>query len=367
MRRCEKCVMPDTRPGIYFDDQGVCQACGAEEQKNKTNWDKRLEELKTLCDKYRGVNGNAPDCVIAVSGGKDSHFQTYVMKELMGMNPLLVTVEDNFPMTEAGKHNIQNISEAFSCNIISLKPSIKVQKLLMRYMFEKYAKPTWFLDRLIYTHPVRVAMKFGIKLVIYGENVGYEYGGIHRVETYSAKDQINNGAASTVDWKEFEDIGLTMKDLQMCEYPSSDEMESTELDPIYLSYFVRWSSYNNYQIAKKLGFRDLTHEWRREHTFEDYDQVDSRAYLVHPWLKYPKFGHASATDYASKYIRYGLITREQGMELVRRYDHVLDQLAMEDFCKFVGYTVREFWEIVDKFYNPDLFERDSSGLWKLKE
>ena len=109
MRYCKRCVMPDTRPGIRFDGEGVCQACRAEEKKDKTDWNARFEELKKLCDRLRS-KGNSYDCIIAISGGKDSHFQTHVMKELMGMNPLLVTVEDNFPMTQAGMHNIKNIS-----------------------------------------------------------------------------------------------------------------------------------------------------------------------------------------------------------------------------------------------------------------
>ncbi|TFH42199.1 MAG: N-acetyl sugar amidotransferase, partial [ANME-2 cluster archaeon] len=119
MKYCNKCVMPHTRPGISFDEEGICQACRVNEQKNRIDWDARLEELKIICDKYRSTRGEGHDCIIAVSGGKDSHYQTYVMKELMGMNPLLVTVEDNFPMTAAGMHNIKNISEEFGCDIIS--------------------------------------------------------------------------------------------------------------------------------------------------------------------------------------------------------------------------------------------------------
>jgi len=129
---------------------------------------------------------------------------------------------------------------------------------------------------------------------------------------------------------------------------------------------VRWNSYKNYLFAKKRGFQDLTHEWRREHTFEDFDQVDSRAYLVHPWMKYPKFGHQNATDYASKFVRYGLITREEAIELVKKYDHKIDQLVVRDFCEFLGYSTYEFWNIVDRFYNPDFFEKNQYGEWMLK-
>ena len=102
MKYCTKCVMPDTRPGITFDENGVCSACQSYENRKKVDYNKRFEELKQLCDKYRGCNGpNGYDCMIAVSGGKDSHFQTYLFKEVLGMNPLLVSVEDNFPMTNA--------------------------------------------------------------------------------------------------------------------------------------------------------------------------------------------------------------------------------------------------------------------------
>lgn len=146
MKFCCKCVMPETRPGILFDSEGVCQACRAEEQKEKTDWNARFKELEKICNYYRN-NGKTYDCLIAMSGGKDSHYQTYVMKELMKMNPLLVTVEDNFPMTDAGIHNLKNISEEFGCDIISLKPNIKVQKNIMRKTFEKYGKPTWYIDR----------------------------------------------------------------------------------------------------------------------------------------------------------------------------------------------------------------------------
>src|SRR5690606_3391628 len=153
-------------------------------------------ELVELCDKYRGINGpDGYDCMIAVSGGKDSHFQVYVFKELLNMNPLLVSVEDNFKMTEAGKHNLKNISEAFGCDLISMKPNIKAQKAMMKYTFEKYGKPTYFIDRYIYTYPLHMAVKFNTSLLIYGENVAYEYGGNNAVETYSARDQIQNGVA----------------------------------------------------------------------------------------------------------------------------------------------------------------------------
>lgn len=365
MKYCKNCVMPDTRPGIIFDAEGVCSACRSYEKRTLIDWNKRWKELEAICDKYRGCNGDGWDCAIAVSGGKDSHFQVHLMKNILKMNPVLFSVEDNFPMTDAGQHNIKNISEEFGCNIFSLKPDIKTQKKLMRYMFEKYGKPTWYIDRLIYTYPLHMALKFNTPLLVYGENVSYEYGGTDAVETYSAKAQLDNGVASGISDEELiNNAGVTKEDLFLTKAPDKDEM--AKLDPMYVSYFLPWNSFANYEFAKKHGFHDLTHEWNRTQHIECFDQVDSRAYLVHSWLKYPKFGHASATDYASRMIRYGLITREKAIELVKEHDSKLDPLCVRDFCEFAGYTETEFWQIIDGLYNKELFEKGLSGEWTLK-
>lgn len=364
MQYCKSCVMPDTRPGIAFED-GVCSACKSYENRRNIDWDARWKEFESLCDKYRGSNGDGYDCAIAVSGGKDSHYQVHLMKNVMNMNPILFSVEDNFPMTEAGKHNIQNISEEFGCNIISIKPDIRAQKKLTRYMFETYGKPTWFIDRLIYTYPLYMALKFNTPLLVYGENISYEYGGNASEDTYSAKNQLLNGVAVDIDAEELiNNVHVTPNDLTLTKAPSKDELN--KLDPIYISYFVPWNSIENYEFAKKHGFHDLTHEWKRTHHVEDFDQVDSRGYIVHSWMKYPKFGHQFATDYASRFIRYGMISRDEAIELVKNHDAFLDPLCVRDFCDFCGYSESEFWKIVDRFYNPELFEKDKNGNWLLK-
>ena len=365
MKYCVKCVMPDTRPGIALNGEGVCSACQSYERRKNINWNERWKQFEKICDKYRGMNGNGYDCAIAVSGGKDSHYQVYLMKEVMKMNPILFSVEDNFKMTEAGKHNIKNISEEFGCSIISLKQDIKTQKKLMRYTFEQYGKPTWYIDRLIYTYPLIMALKFNTPLLVYGENVSYEYGGTDYEETYSAKGQMNNGVASDIDFKELCSIdGIDLKALAMLEAPNTEDME--KLDPVYISYFVEWNSFANYLFAKRRGFHDLQHEWDRSHHVENFDQIDSRAYLVHSWMKYPKFGHASATDYAARFVRYGLMTREEAVEAVRLHDGKLDSMCVRDFIEFLGYSESEFWNIVDRFYNTDLFKKNEFGEWVLK-
>ncbi len=367
MKYCTECVMPSTRPGITFNEKGVCAACQSYKKREEVNYEERWQELVNLCDKYRGMNGpNGYDCMIAVSGGKDSHYQVYIMKEKMGMNPLLVSVEDNFPMTKAGIHNIKNISEAFGCDVISMKPNLQAQKKITKYAFEEYGKPTYLVDRYIYTYPLHMATKFNTPLLVYGENIAYEYGGADAVETYSAKNQINNGVGSGIPVEEILNIGIDAKSLNFFDPPA--QMEIEKLDPIYLSYFLEWNSFKNYELAKKAGFHDLTHEWIRTHHVEQFDQVDTPAYLVHSWMKYPKFGHASATDYAARMIRYGMISRSDAVKLVSKHDHLLDPRSVREFCQFAGYSERDFWKVVDSHYNKDIFIKNGkNGAWVLKE
>lgn len=356
--------MPSTRPGISFNKKGVCSACENYEKRTLVDWSKRYAELEEICNKYRGMNGNGYDCAIAVSGGKDSHYQVYLMKEVFKMNPILFSVEDNLPMTDAGKHNIRNISEAFNCNIISLKPDIKTQKNLMRHTFENYGKPTWFIDRLIYTFPMQMALKFNTPLLIYGENVSYEYGGYKAVDTCSAKEQLSNGVASDIDLIELLKIeGVAKESLELTNSPTLDELN--KLNPIYISYYIPWNSLDNYEIAKKYGFKDLKEEWIRTHHIEDFDQIETPAYLVHSWLKYPKFGHAAATDYGARYIRYGLLRRDQAIDLIKKHDFNLDSRTIKEFCEFLNYTEEEFWIIINRFYNREIF-KEEDGQWNLK-
>ena len=142
---CKKCLMPNTRPGIEFSEDGICAPCHNYEKQKNTNWDQRFEELKALCDKYRGCNGNSYDCAIAVSGGKDSHFQVYVMKELMKMNPVLLSTSCT-DWTDTGRKNIENIAETFSCDVICIQPNPRVSKIMTKKAFIEIGSPSWYIE-----------------------------------------------------------------------------------------------------------------------------------------------------------------------------------------------------------------------------
>jgi N-acetyl sugar amidotransferase len=364
MKYCDKCLMPDTRPGIVFEN-GICNPCINYEKQKTTNWPQRMNELKSICDKYRNCNGNNYDCAIAVSGGKDSHFQVYYMKEVLKMNPVLIS-SGVLDWTETGRKNLENLSDTFSCDIIMFNPNRNVSRKMLKKAFVEIGQPTWYHDALLYAFPYRMTMQLGLKFLIYGEDVNYTYGGKYSKETPSAMLQPLNDVVKPIWDKWLEDGDITEKELNAAKVPSIEECKKNNLDPIYLGYFVPWDTHHNYEVAKKYGFRHLDHEYVREGTLENYNQIDSIGYLLGQYLKYPKFGHSAATEMASRWIRSGMKTRQEMIPFVKEFDHKLDQGIVDKFLEFTGVSVKEFWSMMDKWYNTDLFKQDEDGIWHEK-
>jgi len=365
MKYCKKCLMPDTRPKLNFDENGVCVACLHFEKQKSTDWEKRWTELEELCKKYRGSNGKGYDCAIAISGGKDSHFQTYIMKEKLGMNPLLLSI-GNIDWTETGRKNFNNISDTFGCDIISFQPNLKVARKLFKKSLEEIGNPNWYIDALIYAFPLIMCLKLGIKLLVYGEDVNYTYGGEYDEETPSALMQPYNDVVKPIWEKLLEEGKINEKELEATRIPDLKDIQDAKINPIYLSYYVPWNSVHNYEVAKRWGFSHLGHEYQREGSIDNYDQIDSIPYMLGPYLKYLKFGHSVVTDNASRWIRYGLKTREEMIPIIEEIDKKLDQGIVEKFCEFTRISKSEFWNILDKWYNRELFEQDRDGVWHPK-
>jgi len=367
MRRCKKCLMPDTRPGSIFDENGVCQACLNYEKRKSVDWDKRWRELVDLCDKYRRSDGRY-DCIIPVSGGKDSCFQTYVLKEKMGMNPLLVTVGNPFTWTKAGWHNFRNIGEAFNCDHYLFNMNTDMLRRVMRIAFNEFANPLMFVEAAAYTVALKMAVNYDIPLVNFGENPEYEYGTTNK-DHYSGNEYVKQGLPygifKTINIDYWRSKGISIRELNAFVPPTQEQLNKVRPNVTFLSYFIPWSSTRNLEVARRYGFRDLTHEWKREGYIEDFEQIDSVAYLVHLWLKYPKFGFQRILDVASRYVREGLLSLSEAKELIEKNDYKLDQRALDDFLNFTGYSTKEFWDIVEKFWNRDIFEK-VDDVWQLK-
>lgn len=364
IKHCKKCLMPNTKPGSIFNEGCVCQACINYEARKSVNWQERRKKLDEICEKHRSRDGYY-DCIIAVSGGKDSHFLVYVMKVIMKMNPLLITVGDPFSKTTTGLKNFRNLGETFNCDHFLFNISIDLFRRVTKIAFEEFGDPLRFVEAAIKLVPIKMAVKFGIPLLVYGEDSAYEYG-CTRKETYSVMESMRK-SLNYVNIDFWLKKGITPQELNAITPPKEKELLEANIYPIFMGYFFPWSSTNHLSIAKRYGFSDLSHEWKREGYIEDFEQIDSVAYLVHLWLKYPKFGFQRTSDIVSRRVREGLLSLPEAKKLIKENDHKIDQRALDDFNQFLGYTPKQFWDIVDKFWNPDLFENiNIDGVYKRK-
>lgn len=359
MRYCKHCVMPDTRPYIRFNDEDVCYPCLAAEKHKTTDWKQRWLELEQLAETHRGRNGDYYDCIIAASGGKDSWYQTYIMKEKLGMNPLLVSI-DNYSWTETGKQNWANLKEVFGVDAMVIQPNQNVQRGIDRQSFFKYGWTNWLFDKAIYAVPAQLSVKLGIPLVVYGEDTNYLYGGPHVDETPDAKKQFTNDVAKPLS---FDVWGYPLKDLNTIVEP---DLKYTQ--PIFLSYYVPWSAYEHVKWARTRGFKTLddTGEWHRDGYLTQYEQIDSVGYLTKKWLMFPKYGHQRVTESASIEVREGRMTRDEAVDVVLSEDWKMDRRMMLDFIRYIDVTEEQFWLVADGIANLDIVEK-RDGNWRLKK
>jgi len=333
MVKCARCLLPDTKPGLKFNENGICSACQHVEQKKYIDYKKRYQELTEISMKYKNTEGKY-DCIIPVSGGKDSTFQVYIMKNKLNMNPLLVHVDDEFEKTKAGIDNLNNLSDNFNCDMITLKIGTQFNKIMMQFGLEELGYTNWAVDKAIYSWPLRVAINFGIKLIVYGEDVTWEYGGVLDNETYSAKQQIYNDVVKPI--KELDMSGKS-SEWNAIRYPTQKEIEESGIEPIFLSYFIRWGWIDILKTAKENGFKSLENEWLRKGYADDFIQIDSVGYLFNYYLKYLKLGWSQTTHYVSNMIRWGHFDKEYGQYLINRHEGLLDDRILNDFSRVIGW------------------------------
>jgi len=349
IKHCKNCGMPDTRPGIHFNEVGICQGCIYEKQKNEIDWYKRWCNLERLIDSYPSYTDY--DCIIAVSGGKDSYFQTYTFKEGLGLKCLLVCIDDGFTHTKAGIHNLKNMAKVFDCDLFVYKLKPQIQKKIMRYTFENYNKPFWIFDQMIYTVPIWMAFKFNIPIVVYGENISVTRGLKGGKDTGYAGKQFYNTVVSDIRIEDVvKECGLSLEDVSLVKVP---DLQGGAIYPLYTSYFVRWDAYENYQFAKSRGFKTLEREWCRWGGFMNYWQIDSFGYLMAFYSKWNNLGHSGFTDCVCELIRAGHITKEEGLRQIDIWEGFFDLNAMNDFCNILGYTKKEVCEINKDFYREE--------------
>ena len=297
MEYCLRCCYPaNAKPDIIFDSQGVCSGCRVIESRIEVDWKEREEWLRDLLEKYKAQakeNNNPYDCIIPVSGGKDSHYQTYLMKEIYGMNPLLVTYNHIFN-TKLGMRNLTNLVKKFNCDLIRFTSNPASVRKISRYMLKKIGDVTWHYHSGIMTFPIQTAVRYKIPLMIWGEEGFSELTGMFNQDdmvefTKKKRQEHDMRGFEPEDLINLEDSDLEIKDLAPFFYPSDEAIEDLGLRGIYLSNYIRW----NAKKQTEFMIKDYSFETAqvRDRTFNLYDKLDDlHANGVHDYLKYLKFG-----------------------------------------------------------------------------
>lgn len=374
MNYCARCLYPEnTKPTLILDNQFICSGCRYHESKSKIqiDWNEREKMFSKIIDeaKIKKIKrGNNYDCIIPVSGGKDSYYQVYVIKEVYGLNPLLVTYNHGFNMN-SGVSNLKNLVDKSGCDLLRVSTSIKTAKKLAKVMLKEVGDLTWHYHAGIMTVPIKIAVEKNIPFIIWGEHGFAELTGQvsfedfieftkwkrkeHDMRGYEPEDvvKISNGQ-------------LSLNEMDPFIYPSDEKIEEVDLRGIYMGNFFKWDA--NVIIKKMIdiwGFKPIT--YKRDRTFNLHAKIDDHANDVHDYLKYLKFGYGRATDDASTEIRIGRLSREEGVEMVKEYDS-REPESLDAYLEFLGISKDEFYSYVDNMRDPSIWEK-ITGKWEPKD
>ena len=366
MKYCKTCLQTDTRPGIKFDEFGICPACNYHNSLKQVDWNERREELDSIVAFGKANNHSGYDCIIGVSGGKDSTRQAFFVKDVLKMNPLLVSL--GYPpeqVTQRGVDNVSNmINHGFDC--ISINPSPQVWRKLMKEGFFKYTNWAKSTELALFSSVPRLAIAYQIPLIWWGENAALQLGDLNVMGKNGSDGnnlrKMNTLAGGDISWLINNEI--RKKDILQYNYPSEKEMDDANLKITFLGYFWKdWSLIENGNFATLRGL-----DIRNEKPWEIGDplgitSLDEDWVTLNQMIKYLKYGFGRISDYVNEDIRNGLISREEGIELNKKFDGSCSPEYIKSFSNYIGITVDEFWEQVDKSVNLELFTKQGKGKY----
>jgi len=331
IKLCKRCgFILGTRPNLK-DVDGICSACINNEKKKTIDYKARQIWLTQYISENK--TNSKYDCLVAVSGGKDSTVIVRKLFENHGIKKaLLVNLTEEFTHTKTGVHNLSNIVKTYNCDLFTIRINPKELAEHMYRDFTELLNPLKWLEEQIYAAPQEVAKNYNIKLVFYGENAEFEYGSSETLEIF---------------------------------HPASTD----NLKVIYMGAIYPYAAQDWYREAQEVGFLDLNHfnEWQRQGQIENYSQVDSIGYNMGIWTKFVKFGFQRVSDMACRFVRDGIISYNQAQLLIRNNDYICDPTSKRDFCRTIGITEELFDDMVDKHANRELVIKDINGVWRRKD
>ncbi len=364
IRYCKRCVTPTTRPRVEFDADGVCNACHTADLKKRIDWAARREEFAAQLRKMR-TSEDAYDCIVPWSGGKDSSAIAYRLKHEFGLNPLLVTASPLIP-NEIAQHNREEML-LVGFDQVMVRLNQKVSRHLSRRFFVERGNPKVHWEATKEAIPVAMAIRYKTPLIVYAEHGESEYGGrVLSEDSRRTKDftEVIENIVGDDPGNWIDDV-VTERDLNQYRYPDAHSIAEIGATAVYFAYYFKWSMYENYQYLKdKIDFR-LAPNGRTDGTFTNFDSLDDKIDTLYYYMQYIKFGFGRAARDASRLIQNGHLTREQGLEYVRLYDHEFPSTYFAEQLDYLGLTEEEFHKIVDLHRNPEIWE-NRAGVWHLR-
>jgi N-acetyl sugar amidotransferase len=366
---CKRCLYPVNHPyGMVLDDHGVCMGCRIHEEKDTLDWGARFKMLERITHTNAQRMGRKGfDCIIPVTGGGDSYFIVHTVKNVLGMNPLLVNYNSHYN-TKAGVRNLANLATVFDCDVVTSTLAPSLLKRLTRHTLRRYGSMYWHVLAGYLTFPVQVAVRFRIPLIIWGVHPWSEQTGMfshldevemtercrkeHGLLGISAEDLIDP------------DAGVTRRDVQPFVYPYDNELETVGVRGLYLSNYIRWDSKNQHELMiDTYGYESAV----QQRTFNSYEDVHCfHSAGLHDYIKFLKYGYSKVTDHATREIRLKRMAREEGIAKVREYSE-RKPTDLQIFLDWVEMTEREFFACVENRRDERIWNHDASGEWVLRD
>lgn len=363
MKYCKNCLQPDTRPNTLFTRFGICPACNYFEALRHVDWQERFEILQDLLASHPRKKGQYHDCIIGVSGGKDSTRQALFLRDKLGINPLLVCL--SYPpeqVTERGVNNLSNLIE-LGFDVLVSAPAPQTWKKLKREGFRVFTNSFRSTEMALFASVPQIAINYGIKLIFWGENPSLQLGDMKTLGRtgYDGNSlRYMNTLSSGLDW--MLDCGFSKADLVSYVYPEAKEFEKHDLQIVYLGWFLGdWSLINNAAYSCANGLQIRIDSVEKTGDLFGVTALDEDFTPVNQLIKYYKFGFGRVTDYVNEEIRLGRISRDAAIKIVERFDDARDQKYINDYCDYLGISVADFWEKVKASVNKTLFTVESDG------
>lgn len=363
LKYCVRCVMPSTKPDLHIDEEGVCNACRSYENRTQVDWAARKQELFAILERYKHTKSNW-DCIVPVSGGKDSTYQVIRMLQ-MGLNPLCVT-SSTCDLSPIGRKNIENLKR-LGVDHMEFSPDPLIRAKLNRIGLTEVGDIAWPEHVGIFTVPVRAAVQFNVPLIVWGENSQNEYGGPaaaseNNVLTRRWLEEFGGMLGMRVSDLS-ETYGIAPRKLLPYQYPSDEELQRVGVTGLFLGHYLPWDGLANVLISQAHGF--ASYERAVEGSMVNYENLDNHQHGIHDYFKFLKFGFSRATDIACLHVRRERITRQDAIEIAKVRDGKFPWSylgkPLEEILAPLDMSVDEFIKVCDRFTNKKIFKRDSAG------